>query len=176
MIKVSAAYLTYQNYVTYNDSSTMVMRKGFDGTQAVSVLTNAGSTSSNRSFTLTKAMTGFNSGDLVIDVISCNEGYVDSDGNMLITRVHGLPAVYYAKANIQGSDICVNGTTLNPSPVKLDPTSTSTTMPAASTSQKSSGSRRVDLAASMMVLFVGCCAITTIFDVLDHIYRLECRR
>lgn len=96
------------------------MRKGYAGSQVVTVLNNAGSMDLGRNFTLTNAMTGFNPGDLVIDLISCLEGYIDTNGNILIARQGGLPSVFYAKANIQSTTICVDGTTTNSNLVSGD--------------------------------------------------------
>jgi hypothetical protein len=116
------------------------MRKGFSGSQLVTVLSNAGTSDYGRSMTLTNTMTGFNPGDLVTDLISCNDTYVDNNGNLVVTRKAGSPIVLYAKANIRESSICVNGTTTNPNIVAKDPkwltpvlNSASTTSPIMST-------------------------------------------
>jgi alpha-amylase len=155
VIAVAGSYLNYNNYVTYNDSSTIVMRKGYAGTQVVTVLTNAGSEDPGRNFTLSNAMTGFNPGDLIIDLVSCFEGYIDTNGNILIMRQEGLPSIFYAKANIQGTTICVNGKTtgLNSVSGTSKPTESITSAaPGASHSHKSGATGLLDGLSGTMIL------------------------
>lgn len=127
VINNSANYLTYSAAIVYNDSSTIAMRKGFNGSQVVTVLTNTGSSSGSRELTLSQAETGFVPGQVMTDVIACTNTTVDSNGNLTVTMKDGLPNVFYSATNLTGTTICVNGTTVNPHPVSANPPATSTT-------------------------------------------------
>jgi alpha-amylase len=121
-IKTSNNYITYNSRVIYNDSSTISMRKGFDGSQVVTVLANDGILGASRTITLQNAnKTGFLAGDVVTDVISCTNSTVDEKGDLTVTIKGGMPSVFYLASHLVGTTICFNGTTVNPNIVSMDP-------------------------------------------------------
>lgn len=103
-IAVSADYLTYQNWIIYSDSSTMAIRKGFDGRQVISVFSNRGS--SGGSYTLNLKSHGYPNGYEVLDVLSCTMATVDTSGTLPVPMAQGLPRVYFPTAQLTGSKIC----------------------------------------------------------------------
>ena len=98
-------YATSNAVPVYSDSHTIVMRKGSNGTQIVSVLTNMGA-SGNASFNLVASKSGFAAGDAVTNVFDCRTYTTDSKGSLAITITSGLPLVLYPTANLYGSGIC----------------------------------------------------------------------
>ena len=101
---MSPDYLTYMAYPIYNDSDTIAMRKGFDGSQVIGVFTNTGTNGAN--YTLTLEITGFTVGEKVVEMLSCATSTVDSNGNLSVPLSGGLPRIYYPMAQLSGSGIC----------------------------------------------------------------------
>ncbi|MCJ1313256.1 hypothetical protein MMC25_006933 [Agyrium rufum] len=97
-------YLTYMAYPIYSDSSTIAMRKGFDGNQIVGVFSNKGA--AGASYTLTLGNTGITAGEIVMEMITCAKVTVDGSGNVAVPMAQGLPRIYYPAAQLVGSGIC----------------------------------------------------------------------
>lgn len=76
------------------------MRKGYDGSQLITVLNNLGV--SGTSYTLNLADTGWKSGQVVYDLLSCTSTTVASDGTLHVPIFSGLPRVYYADGSANG--------------------------------------------------------------------------
>ena len=122
-IAQDATYLTYQSYPIYTDTSTIAMRKGFDGNQIVSVLSNLGSGGAN--YTLQLTGSGFAAGSTVVEILSCTDITVDGSGTVPVDMSGGAPRVshrhltftvpsssfwqiLYPQAQLSGSGICGN--------------------------------------------------------------------
>ncbi|KKY18231.1 hypothetical protein UCDDS831_g06022 [Diplodia seriata] len=99
-----ATYLTYQNWVVYSDATTLAMRKGNDGSQVITVLSNKGA--SGDAYTLDLGSTGWASGTVVEEVVTCETATVSSGGTVPVPMVSGLPRIYYPQAKLAGSGIC----------------------------------------------------------------------
>lgn len=80
------------------------MRKGNNGTQVVTVLTNAGAGGS--SYTLSLPDTGYSAGAALTEVLSCTDITVSDDGEVPVPMESGLPRVLYPTAKLEGSGIC----------------------------------------------------------------------
>lgn len=93
-ISADSDYLTYKNYVIYGDTSTIAMRKGYDGTQVITVLSNLGA--SGASYTLSLGNTGWGSGTQVMELLTCTSVTVADDGTLPVPMASGLPRIYYA--------------------------------------------------------------------------------
>jgi alpha-amylase len=87
----SADYLTYMAYPIYSDTSTIAMRKGFDGNQIIGVFNNQGV--NGASYTLTLGNTGYAAGESVVEILTCNTVTTDSNGNIPVAMGGGLPRV-----------------------------------------------------------------------------------
>jgi len=120
-IKTDSNYLTYQNYIIYNDTMTIAMRKGFNGSQVVTVLSNMGEDGGERTFNLSSTDTGFTSGEVVTEVLSCTNTTVGSSNNLEVKIQAGAPLVFYPSSHLINTTICVNGNTTNPNPVSSNP-------------------------------------------------------
>lgn len=101
-------YGSYVGFTIYHDEHTMAMRKGFDGGQVITVLTNQGESAD--SSTLNLKNTGFSGGEKVTEVLSCKEQTAASDGTINVALSNGVPRVYYPSKGLEGSKICQKGT------------------------------------------------------------------
>ena len=98
-IKDDAAYLAYQNWPIYNDTTTLAMRKG----KMVTVLSNKGAEGSAYSQSIPA---GYASGTTVTELLTCETLTADNGGNIEVPMAKGLPRVYYPTAGLAGSGIC----------------------------------------------------------------------
>ncbi|KAL6238207.1 hypothetical protein BDW75DRAFT_237704 [Aspergillus navahoensis] len=103
-ISQNETYLSYNNYAIYNEGNVLAMRKGHDGSQTITILTNAGADAG--SSTLSVSKTGYAAGAAVIEVYTCKEIAVSDDGVVSVPMESGLPRVLYPKAKLEGSKIC----------------------------------------------------------------------
>ncbi|KAK7539152.1 glycoside hydrolase superfamily [Phyllosticta citricarpa] len=101
---VDAEYLTYMNYPIYSDANTLALRKGFDGAQVITVLSNKGE--SGEAYTLSLGSTGWSGGVQVVEVLTCATLTTASDGTVPVPMESGLPRVLYPKDKLSGSGIC----------------------------------------------------------------------
>jgi alpha-amylase len=100
-------YGSYVGFTFYHDEHTMAMRKGFDGSQVITVLTNGGENAT--STTLNLKNTGFKAGDKVTEILTCEEQTTQSDGSINVVMSRGAPNVFYPSAGLQGSKVCQKG-------------------------------------------------------------------
>ena len=103
-IYVSPDYLSYMAYPIYTDTSTIAMRKGFNGSQIVSVFSNRGALGA--SYTLTLGGTGYTAGQTVLEVLSCTTVKVDNQSNIAVAMSQGMPKIFYPLEPAIGSGIC----------------------------------------------------------------------
>lgn len=101
-ISLDSDYTTYKSELLYTSDHTIAMRKGKDGSQLISVLSNLGSNSTQQIYV---SNTGFSADSEVYEIISCKSSTTDSEGNLWIT-VTGDPQVYVSETFISGSSIC----------------------------------------------------------------------
>lgn len=104
VISVDSGYTTYGIKAIYHDTHTAAFRKGNDGNQIVSVITNNGEGSS--SSTLSLEQTGWDAGTDVVEILTCKKSSVGLDGKLSVPMEKGLPRVYVAEAVTDGSKIC----------------------------------------------------------------------
>jgi alpha-amylase len=101
---VDGDWLTYQNWVIYSDSANVAMRKGYDGYQTITVLTNKGANSADYTLSVTK--TGYDSGTKVVDILTCEALTAGADGSLKVPMTQGLPKIYYPLELLDCSGIC----------------------------------------------------------------------
>lgn len=80
------------------------MRKGFDGSQTITVLTNAGAGA--ESSTLSLPDTGFSSGAKLTEIITCESVTVDDSGNVPVPMSGGEPRILYPSSLVADSKLC----------------------------------------------------------------------
>ncbi|KAF2167197.1 glycoside hydrolase family 13 protein [Zasmidium cellare ATCC 36951] len=105
-IHQDATWLTYNAYPIYNDTQTVVMRKGYDGKQVVGVYSNSGSSGATRTITVSSAKSGFTAGQKITEGLRCQALTADSKGNLGVVISGGSPSVLYPTAGLAGSGIC----------------------------------------------------------------------
>lgn len=96
---------TYQNWVIWSDSHSMAMRKGFDGTQSVTVVTNQGSNGSGYTVSLPSSSTGWGANTALVETVGCGTTTTDSSGNLSVT-IKSAPQIWVAKSLASGSGVC----------------------------------------------------------------------
>ncbi|GKZ49815.1 hypothetical protein AbraIFM66951_002523 [Aspergillus brasiliensis] len=104
-IKQDSGYLTYKNYPIYQDTSTLAMRKGYNGTQTITVLSNLGASGS--SYTLSLPGTGYTAGQKITEIYTCTNLTVNSNGSVPVPMKSGLPRILYPTDKlVNGSSFC----------------------------------------------------------------------
>ncbi|KAJ5669398.1 hypothetical protein N7462_010468 [Penicillium macrosclerotiorum] len=103
-ISQSSDYITYNNYPIYQDDTTLAMRKGYDGIQTITVLSNLGASGSE--YTLSLGNTGYGAGMTLTEIITCASITVDSNGNVPVPMASGEPRIVYPSSEMTGSSIC----------------------------------------------------------------------
>jgi alpha-amylase len=80
------------------------MRKGNDGSQLTTVLSNQGA--SGGSYTVSVTGTGYSAGQQLTELLSCTTVTVDGSGNVPVAMASGLPRVFYPTSLLSGSHPC----------------------------------------------------------------------
>ncbi|KAI1752466.1 alpha-amylase [Xylaria castorea] len=101
-------YLTYQAWPMSPNSKTIVLRKGFAGSQIVSVHTNIGANGASYGVTLTSDYTGFTANQALTEVMACTSVTTDGSGTLSFSQ-GPQTKVFYPTAQITGSGICSSG-------------------------------------------------------------------
>ncbi|KAK7408531.1 hypothetical protein QQX98_009291 [Neonectria punicea] len=100
------SYITYKAWLPYTDSSTIVMRKGHNGNQIISVLSKTGTSAQDKTLTLGQAVTGFSANQDVVEILTCKTVSTNGSGSLSVTISKGQPLVFYPKSQVVGSGIC----------------------------------------------------------------------
>lgn len=101
-----SSYVLYKAYPIYSDGSVIAMRKGYTGSQIISVFNNQGASGGSYTLTLSSSDTGFTDSQSVVEVLSCTAYTTDSSGNLNVAMSGGLPRVFYPAAQLSGSGVC----------------------------------------------------------------------
>lgn len=118
------SYLTNKAVPSSPDSQTIVMRKG----SVVSVYNNRGANGAG-TFTLSSSVSGFKSGQPVMEILTCKASSTDSSGNLAMTITGGQPQIFYPASALSRSGICTNApattlaTSARPKPTTPAPSS-----------------------------------------------------
>lgn len=117
-ITVDKDWVKQRISVSLPDTQTLLMRKGNDGKQMVSLFTNRGA-GGEEVMTLLSANTGFTANLDVIEVLNCIDAKTDGSGNLGIGIYDGQPLVFFPAANLKGSGICTKLTGMSSRPLIL---------------------------------------------------------
>ena len=102
-------YIEYLSYPFISQNHTLALRKGFQGNQVITVLSNLGSnpaSSENTNAVLPASQTGFHPGQNVTEILSCNTATTDSSGQLNVSIAKGGPLVYYLTLSLNQSGLC----------------------------------------------------------------------
>ncbi len=80
------------------------MRKGYKGTQTITILSNKGANGDG--YTLDLSNTGYEAGMKLTEIISCSTIIVADDGKVPVFMSDGLPRVLYPSSELKGSTLC----------------------------------------------------------------------
>ncbi|KAI2997304.1 hypothetical protein CBS147482_7775 [Aspergillus niger] len=87
------------------------MRKGYNGTQTITVLSNLGASGS--SYTLSLPGTGYTAGQKITEIYTCTNLTVNSNGSVPVPMKSGLPRILYpADKLVNGSSFCSSAITV----------------------------------------------------------------
>ncbi|KAI9731138.1 MAG: hypothetical protein M1834_005331 [Cirrosporium novae-zelandiae] len=97
-------YAIYKAYPLYNDSETIVLRKGFDGQALLTVLTNQGEDGDKHKIMIDG--TGYSSNQVIIEVLTCTNFTTENNGSLEVTVQDGAPMVFYPAEELDGYSSC----------------------------------------------------------------------
>jgi alpha-amylase len=80
------------------------MRKGYKGTQTITILSNKGVDGDG--YTLDLPNTGYAAGTTLTEIISCSTVTVGDDGKVPVSMKKGLPRILYPSSELKGSTLC----------------------------------------------------------------------
>lgn len=119
-------YTEYMAEVIYQDIHSLALRKGFNGTQVITLLNNNGQNCDY--FELSISGHEYAPGTVLTEILTCTNLTVDHAGNLTIPMFAGTPKVLYPVDLLANSSICGQ----HPAPEPL-PSATTMTIDATST-------------------------------------------
>ena len=102
-VATNADYLASTTDLIYSDDTTVVMRKGVENRQTVTVLSSLGENMTDYSLMLP---TAFQSGMVITDVLSCQNFTVSETGQLYVPMSKGEPLVLFPAEKMNGSSLC----------------------------------------------------------------------
>ncbi|KAL9618478.1 MAG: hypothetical protein Q9160_006797 [Pyrenula sp. 1 TL-2023] len=104
MIAVGGSgWTTYQSEVAWSDNNSMAMRKGSNGYQSLTIVTNKGGSGAKQ---VVQLSAGWGGNDTIYEVLACGDGTTQSDGSFFATIEGGVGQIWVRKAILGGSGIC----------------------------------------------------------------------
>ncbi|CRG83126.1 alpha-amylase, putative [Talaromyces islandicus] len=94
-------YTTYNNYPIYQDDNNLAMRKGSNGSQIVTVVSNVGAAGGQYSLTVTGA--GYKAGTVLTELVTCTNVTVEDSGDISVPMNSGLPSVLYPASKLNAT-------------------------------------------------------------------------
>nr|Q08806.1 RecName: Full=Alpha-amylase 2; AltName: Full=1,4-alpha-D-glucan glucanohydrolase 2; Flags: Precursor [Schwanniomyces occidentalis]CAA51912.1 alpha-amylase [Schwanniomyces occidentalis]prf//2113214A alpha-amylase [Schwanniomyces occidentalis] len=95
-------YTTYWSDVLYASGHVIALQRGADDQRIVSVFNNLGSSGSQTVTFSTK----YSGGEKVVDVLTCQTSYANSDSTLTVSISGGAPRIYAPASLIANSGIC----------------------------------------------------------------------
>ncbi|KAJ9251246.1 CAZyme family GH13 [Paecilomyces variotii] len=110
-IKVNSNYVTNDSSLLYTDNSTYAARKGVNGVQIVSVLSNQGSNGGAYELEVPGAA---DEGTELTEVFGCSTVTAGKNGTITVDMDKGEPRVFFPTFNMNGSGLCGTEDTTTP--------------------------------------------------------------
>jgi alpha-amylase len=104
LVSTCENYTTYMNEVIYEDLHNLVMRKGYNGSQVITVLTNDGEDQSY--FVLPVGGHGYPAGTPMTEIMTCTNFTVNETGYINVEMMAGTPKVMYPTKLLYNSSLC----------------------------------------------------------------------
>jgi len=149
VISIDSNYVTNLSTTLYSDNSTYAARKGPNGVQIVSVLSNHGANGDAYTLSVPGAA---DSGTVMTEIIGCTNVTASDDGAIVVDMDKGAPKVFFPAAKLGGSGLCeytTAVTTSAPSP------SATATGPQSTPSKKSGAGRQWEVSLALVFGFLG---------------------
>lgn len=102
-IKVNSNYVTNDSSILYTDGSVYAARKGVNGVQIVSVLSNQGTKGGAYELQVPGAA---DEGTKLTEVFGCGTVTAGKNGSITVQMDKGEPKVFFPTFNINGSGLC----------------------------------------------------------------------
>ncbi|KAL9108899.1 MAG: hypothetical protein Q9227_006430 [Pyrenula ochraceoflavens] len=96
----------YANNPIYVDNNNLVLRKGYDESQSITIVTNQAENGGKVQIGLSSNDTGWSAGEDVYELIGCGGVTVGSNGTFIATVQGGVGQIWVAKSLASGSGIC----------------------------------------------------------------------
>jgi alpha-amylase len=135
VIANSEDYTKQTSTIIYQDYHSFAMRKGKEGSQVITLLTNNGAKSGNYKLDIRRH--GYDEGTSMIEVLTCKTLKVDEDGTIVVPMNKGLPKVLVATDMLEGSGLC--GTKQTTPTQNASPSDTSASEPDSTETGAASG-------------------------------------
>jgi alpha-amylase len=104
MIASNEKYARETSNTIYQDYHSFAIRKGVEGSQVITLLTNNGASSGRYELDIKRH--GYDEGTAMMDVLSCKELTVDDKGTLVVPMNKGLPKVMVPTDLLEGSGLC----------------------------------------------------------------------
>lgn len=104
VLRASTNYTEYVHEVIYDDYHSIATRKGFDGSQVITVLNNNGVSAAD--FTLQVSDHGFAAGVILTEILTCVNVTVNETGYLNVPMGQGKPKVLYPATLLFNSGLC----------------------------------------------------------------------
>jgi len=150
-ISLNSHYVTNTSKLLYTDGSTYATRKGPDGVQVVTVLSNQGT--HGGSYTLN--INGAASPNVnMTELFTCKTVAATKNGTVTVSMNQGEPRVLFPTFNLKGSGLCGADNDKSSGEPNSTATATSSGASASSTSDSAAGHIQLPAGLAMGVLFV----------------------
>ncbi|KAK5113287.1 hypothetical protein LTR85_010904 [Meristemomyces frigidus] len=103
-ISMDSDYTDYMAEVIYQDLHSLALRKGFNGSQVITLLNNNGQDADY--FVLPISGHGFSAGTQLIEILTCTNLTVDANGYLNVPMFAGTPKVLYPADLLQNASLC----------------------------------------------------------------------
>nr|POE47204.1 acid alpha-amylase [Quercus suber] len=104
VLAASQNYTDYMAEVIYQDYHSLGLRKGFDGSQVITVLNNNGD--DQEDFELQISDHGYAAGVVLTEILTCSNATVNGTGYINLPMGAGLPRILYPASLMPGSALC----------------------------------------------------------------------
>lgn len=138
IVKTSGNYTTYIQDVIYQDYHSIVLRKGFEGGQVVTVFNNNGEDTND--FEIKVSGHDYSSGTSLTEILTCSNVTIDKHDRMIVQMGAGLPKVIIPTDMLHDSGLCGNSEAPPSSTTAPLPTAIPTTISGHSTMIAGTGS------------------------------------
>ncbi|KAK5109402.1 hypothetical protein LTR62_007068 [Meristemomyces frigidus] len=99
-------HATSLSTVVHKDDQTLVMAKGSNGTQIISVFTNTGVNANSSTLDLSLSDLGYANGATLTEVLTCKNYTLDNQASLSLPMSGGAPAMLYPAASLSNSSLC----------------------------------------------------------------------